>query len=137
MKNINFKTLIPIVAAIAIFIAITFAYFSPLLKGKVMVQSDMVQYQGMVKEITDFRAKYHEEPLWTNSMFGGMPAYQISAGSNGNLLPFVKNILSLGLPSPASIVFNYLLGFFILMLVLRVNPWLSIIGAIAFAFSAY
>ncbi len=137
MKNSNIKTLIPVIAAIAIFIAVTYGYFSPLLKGKVMVQSDMVQYQGMVKEINDFKAKYHEEPLWTNSMFGGMPAYQISAGNNGNLIPIVRSVLTLGMPSPASIVFNYLLGFFILMLVLRINPWLGIVGAIAFAFSAY
>lgn len=137
MKNVNLKVLIPVFAAIIIFIGITVVYFSPMLKGKVMIQSDMVQYQGMVKEINDFKAKYHEEPLWTNSMFGGMPAYQISAGTNRNLMPHVRSVLTLGMRSPANIVFNYLLGFYILMLVLRVNPWLAIIGSIAFAFSAY
>jgi hypothetical protein len=137
MKNLNFKLLIPIVAAIVIFVALTYGYLTPMLKGKVIVQSDMVSNQGMAKEINDFRDQYHEEPLWTNSMFGGMPAYQISMRYPGTLAPYVRSILTLGLPSSAMLVFNYLLGFYILLLVLRVNPWLSIVGAVAFGFSAY
>ncbi len=137
MKNINFKKSIPIISAIAIFVALTYGYFTPMLKGKVILQSDMVSVQGMGKEVNDFRDKYHEEPLWTNSMFGGMPAYLISIRSPGSLIVYVKILLSLGMTSVAMLVFNYMLGFFILLLVLRINPWLSIIGAIAFAFSSY
>lgn len=137
MKNINFKKLIPIVSAIAIFVVITYGYFSPMLKGKVILQHDMVSVQGMAKEANDFRDKYHEEPLWTNSMFGGMPAYLISIRSPGSLIVHVKTALSFGMPPTTMLVFNYMLGFFILLLVLGVNPWLSIIGAVAFAFSSY
>ena len=141
MKKINLKSLVPIVSAIAIFVALTFAYFSPMLKGKVIRQGDIVANQGMAKEIDDFRDKYHEEPLWTNSMFGGMPAYLISIRSTGTtvgtLIPYVKNILTLGMSSPAMMFFSYMLGFFILLLVLGVNPWLSIVGSVAFAFSTY
>ena len=68
MKNINLKSLLPIVVGIVIFLTITFVYFSPLLKGKVLLQSDMVQNTGMAKEIVDHREKYHEEALWTNSV---------------------------------------------------------------------
>jgi hypothetical protein len=137
MKNLNFKKAIPIISAIAIFVALTYGYFSPMLKGKVILQSDMVSVHGMTKEVDDFREKYNEEPLWTNSMFGGMPAYLISVRSPASLIVYVRTIMTLGLASPAMIVFNYMLGFFILFLVLRVNPWLSIVGAIAFAFSSY
>lgn len=137
MKNFNFKTLIPIVAAIAIFAVLTLGYFTPLLKGKVITQSDMTLHAGMAKEISDFRDQYHEEPLWTNSMFGGMPAYQISTHYPANLTTPLFYAFMLWLPTPANMVFSYMLGFFILLLVLKVDKWLSIVGAIAFGFSAF
>lgn len=137
MKNLNFKNMLPVVVAVALFVGLTFAYFSPLLKNKEIVMSDMVNNKGMAKEINDYRDQFHEEPLWTNSMFGGMPAYQISIRYPNNLMYPVRSITSLGLQSPALMLFNCMLGFFILLLVLRVNPWLSIVGSIAYAFSAY
>ena len=76
-KSIVKKTL-PHIVAILIFIIIGAIYFSPQLNGYRINQSDVVQNLGMKKEIEDFRVKYNSEPLWTNSMFGGMPAYQIS-----------------------------------------------------------
>ncbi len=137
MKNINLKTALPIVAGIVIFIALTFAYFTPLTKGKVIVQSDMVQNKGMAKEINDFRDKYNTEPLWTNSMFGGMPAYQIAIRYPSNLITPLRNVFMLWFPTPANMVFTYLLGFFILLLVLKVDKWVSIVGAIGYGFSAF
>ena len=137
MKNLDFKKLLPYLAAIVIFIIITMAYFSPLLEGKHMLQSDIINFKGMSKEIVDFRAKTGQEPLWTNSMFGGMPAYQISTKYASNLLGFLDPVITLGLPHPANLVFLYLSGFFILLLVMGVDPWLSIAGAIAFAFSSF
>jgi hypothetical protein len=137
MKNIEFKKYLPYVAAIAIFLVVTLVYFSPLLEGKKILQSDIVNFKGMSKEIVDFRAKTGQEPLWTNSMFGGMPAYQISANYTSNLIGHLDKLLTLGLPHPASLVFLYFLGFFILLLAMGVDPWLSIAGASAFAFSSY
>lgn len=137
MKNINLKAFVPVIAAIVIFIVLSLGYFTPVLKGKVIIQSDMVSNRGMAKELNDFRDQYHEEALWTNSMFGGMPAYQISMRYPNNLLQYVRTAFTLWFPYPASIVFVYLLGFFILLRVLKIDPWLSILGAIAFAFSVY
>ncbi len=139
MNNIDFKKLLPYIAGIFIFLGITFSYFNPLFQGKHLRQGDIINYLGMSKEIVDFRKAHPgEEPLWTNSMFGGMPAYQISVKYDSNLMRFVdKYIFRLGLPRPADYFFLYLVGFFILLLVLGVDPWLSIIGAIAFAFSSY
>ena len=137
MKNLNFKPILPIVAALVIFIVLTFGYFTPLMKGKVIEQSDMMQNKGMSKEIVDFREKYNSEPLWTNSMFGGMPAYQIAIRYPSNLVTPIRNAFMLGFPTPANMVFSYLIGFFILLLVLKVDPWLSIVGAIGFGFSAF
>jgi len=137
MKNISFKQLLPYFSAIAIFVIITLAYFSPLLEGKKLRQSDITQWKGMSKEISDFRESTGEEALWTNSMFGGMPAYQISVQYKGNVLRYLDQLMQLYLPQPAGMVFLYMIGFFILLLVLKVDPWLAIAGAVAFAFSSY
>ncbi len=137
MKNQPFKKYLPYLAAILIFLSLTVIYFSPLFEGKKLNQHDIIQWKGMSKEIVDYRAKTGEEPLWTNSMFGGMPAWQISVNYSANLIKKVDQILKLGLPTPANLFFLYFLGFFILLLVLRVNPWVSVIGAIAYAFSTY
>jgi len=120
-----------------IFVALTLAYFTPLLEGKKMEQSDVTHWKGMSKEIIDYRAKTGQEALWTNSMFGGMPAYQISVIYEGNLMRYVDQIFQLYLPHPAGLVFLYMIGFFLLLLVLGVDIWMAVAGAVAFAFSSY
>ncbi len=137
MKQISFKKALPYLAAIAIFVVIALTYFSPLLEGKMLKQSDITQFKGMSKEISDFRDKTGEEALWTNSMFGGMPAYQISVQYKGNVLRYLDQLMQLYLPQPAGMVFLYMIGFFILLLVLKVDKWIAVAGAIAFAFSSY
>jgi len=131
------KKAMPYLVAVIVFLAITVVYFSPLLEGKKLNQHDIAMYKGMSKEISDFREATGEEPLWTNSMFGGMPAWQISVHYDGNLMGYVDDIITLWLPYPANYVVLYFLGFFVLMLVLRVNPWVSLAGAVAFALSSY
>ena len=113
------KRILPYLVAIIVFVAITLVYFSPLLEGKKLDQHDIKMFKGMSKEIVDFREQTGEEALWTNSMFGGMPAWQISVKYNGNLMRFFDKVFTLWLPYPASYVFLYFLGFFILMLVLK------------------
>ncbi|MBE0651813.1 MAG: YfhO family protein [Bacteroidales bacterium] len=135
-KNLLKKPL-PYIMALAIFLTITLVYFSPIFEGKMLKQHDIAMFKGMSQEIVDFRAKTGHEPLWTNSMFGGMPAWQISVDYAGNLMMSLDRIVRLGLPRPADLVFLYFLGFFILLLVLDVDPWLGIVGAIAFAMSSY
>lgn len=137
MKKIPLKSIIPIPVAIILFVILSLAFMSPLMEGKVLKQDDIIRYKGMSKEIDDFREQTGEEPLWTNSMFSGMPAYQISTKYNANLTRYIDKIFRLGLPRPADMVFLYMIGFFILLMVLGVNPWLSIAGAIAYGFSSY
>jgi hypothetical protein len=120
-----------------LFIVISFIYFSPVLKGDRLNAHDIKTWKGMSKEVQDFREATGEEALWTNSMFSGMPAYQISTKYKGNLIQYIHKALSLGIPRPASILFLYLLGFYILLLSLKVDWRLSAVGAIAFAFSSY
>lgn len=125
------------ISAIVIFLIITIVYFSPLLEGKKLKQHDITMFKGMSKEIVDHREATGEEPLWTNSMFSGMPAWQIAVRYPGNLTTYIDKIVTLWLPYPANYVFLYFLGFFILMLVLKIDPWVGLVGAIAFALSSY
>ena len=123
---------------VAILIALSFSYFfTPLMQGKSLYQSDVMQAQGMQKEIMDTRAKTGHEPLWTNSMFGGMPSYQIHVQYKNNITSYVIEFLKAVFPNPVDTVLLCLLGAYLLFCVLRINPWLSAAGAIAFAFSSY
>ena len=131
------KKIAPHTIAVLIFVALSCIYFSPLFDGYSLKQSDVKQFQGMSKEIVDYRIQNGSEPLWTNSMFGGMPAYQVSVTHESNLLVFVDRFLKLGLPIPVGVLFISMLGFYIFGLCLRLSPWLSIVGAIAFGFSSF
>mgnify|MGYP003987620045 FL=1 len=112
MQQFDFKRILPHLFAIGVFLALTLVYFSPLLQGKKLYQSDKVNFIGMSKEIKDHRADYGEEALWTNAMFSGMPAYQISVVYGANLVKHIDKLFQGFLPRPAGSVFLYLLGFY-------------------------
>jgi hypothetical protein len=138
MQQNLLKKLMPHGIAILIFFLLVVLYFSPMFfQGKVLNQHDIVMWKGMAKEISDFRDKYNEEALWTNSMFGGMPAYQIAVEWKGVWVKYIDKLMSLGFPEPAGYVFLSLLCAYILFLTLKVDYRLSIGGAIAYAFSSY
>jgi hypothetical protein len=141
MNNMNFKIdwkeVTPYLVAIAAFYLITVIYFSPMLDGNRLMQTDIMKHIGASKEIQDHRTAYGEDPYWTNSMFGGMPAYLISAVYTSDFLHHAGRLFQGFLPAPAGYLFLYMVGFFLLLRVLRVDPWLSIFGAVAFAFSSY
>jgi hypothetical protein len=135
--NPTYKKYLPYAAAVVLFAILTLVYFKPLLTGKVLRQDDIMRHRAMSKEIFDYREKHGTEPLWTNSMFGGMPAYQISTLYPGNWLNQIDKAFKLYLPHPGGYLFLYFLGFYILALCLRVDPWLSIAGALAYGLSSY
>ncbi|MEM7660271.1 MAG: hypothetical protein AAF399_29465, partial [Bacteroidota bacterium] len=108
---------------------------------------DIKHFRGMAKETIDFRERaatdpefkeiHGSEPLWVSTLFSGMPAFQTSMRYSGDVLKPLTSLFWLGLPRPANYVFLTFLGFYFLLLTLRVNPWLSGIGAAAFALSSY
>lgn len=126
----------PHLLAILGFVVIALIYFYPVLQGKKIYQSDIVQYTGMAKEQNDFRAEYNAEPYWTNSAFGGMPTYQLGANYPNDYIGKLDDTLRF-LPRPADYLFLYFLGFYALLLVFRVNPLKAFFGALAFGFSTY
>ena len=118
------------------FILISLLYFYPVLQGKKIYQSDIVQYTGMAKEQNDFRAEFDTEPFWTNAAFGGMPTYQLGANYPNDFIGKLDDALRF-LPRPADYLFLYFLGFYGLLLVFRVDPLKAFFGALAFGFSTY
>ncbi len=132
----SIKRILPHLLVLIGFIVLSLAYFSPVLSGKQLFQSDIMQYIGMSKQQKDFKAETGEETYWTNSAFAGMPTYQLGAKYPHN---YIKTLdLSLRfLPRPADYLFLYFLGFYILLLVLKVNYKLAALGALAFGFSTY
>lgn len=137
MKALQNKTTLQIAIAIVGFALFTLIYFSPILQGKRLKQHDIEMYRGMSKETADFRESTGEQTLWTNSMFGGMPTWNISVSQNSNLMTYVQRTLNMGFPHPIGAVFISILGFFILLLVLDVGVWTSVIGALAYGLTSY
>ena len=124
-------------AIIAFFVVITFAYFSPVLQGKAPQQGDVLQAKAMQKEIMDVKEATGKGPLWTNQMFGGMPAYQIWVQYPLNITTYGIDVIKGVFPDPVGTVILYLLGAYLLFCVLKINPWLAAAGAIAVAFTSY
>ncbi|MDR0385941.1 MAG: YfhO family protein [Prevotellaceae bacterium] len=139
MKNISLKTYVPYIVAIAIFAAISIIYFTPeIFQNKSLYQHDIVTGMSIGQEAGNFTKETGERTFWTNSLFGGMPMYQISPGGPSNmLLGKIGRAISLYLPAPASILFLLLMGAFLLFIALKLNVWVAVLGAVAYAFSSY
>ena len=125
----------PHAVAILTLVILASVYFSPLWQGYDLNQPDIVQWRGMSQELSNYRELHNEEALWSNSMFGGMPAYQVSTEHNANLLRPILLTLRLGLPGAIGTLFLCFLGYYILGLCLRLGPWYSLVGAVAFGFA--
>jgi hypothetical protein len=121
---------------IAIFVAICFFFLTPAFQGKTLGQSDVIGAQSTQKEINDYRAK-DTTILWTNQIFGGMPAFQIWAPYPSNITTHIVSAVKATFPNPVDTVLLLLLGTYLLFNVLKVNPWLAAAGAVAFTFSSY
>nr|WP_222984060.1 YfhO family protein [[Muricauda] meishanensis] len=134
--NFSPKGLITHGCVIAFFILAALVYFYPVLQGKAIYQSDIAQYKGMAKERNDHKELTGEESYWTNSAFGGMPTYQLGANYPHDYIKKLDRLIRF-LPRPADYLFLYLLGFYILMLSLKADFRLAVLGALAFGFSTY
>ncbi|WP_349351136.1 MULTISPECIES: YfhO family protein [unclassified Flagellimonas] len=130
------KAIITHICVIALFILASLVYFYPVLQGKAIFQSDIAQYKGMSQERDAYKDLTGEESYWTNSAFGGMPTYQLGANYPHNYIKELDRLIRF-LPRPADYLFLYLIGFYILLLCLKVDFRLAALGAVAFGFSTY
>lgn len=136
-KN-SLKNATPHILAFIIALVITVAFYHPLfLENKSFNQNDVFQGNGAAQEIAEFREETGKEALWTNSMFGGMPAYLISVNWSDGALTILQTIISLNMPSAAQVTFVSMLSFYILLLVFGVRPYLALAGAIAYGLGTF
>lgn len=114
-------------------------FFKPIVfDGKVLNQEDSINYKGLSHQSVEYRAETGEEPLWNANIFSGMPAYQAGTKFSGNWFFYLeKYVFRFGLPRPASYIFLTFVGFYFLLLTLNLGPWMSAVGAIAYALSSY
>ena len=139
--KIDWKKILPYAVAIVAFVAVAMIYCAPILEGKVLVQGDVNNWKGAAQEARTFYEENGTRTWWTNSMFGGMPTYQITGSlPSGEVRNGVAKIAHLGMEGgweAIGIIFAYFFGFFLMLRCFKVNPWLSIIGGLAIGFSTY
>jgi hypothetical protein len=137
--QLNFKRdVLPHLVGIAIFYAIVVVYFAPVvLQDQVIMQGDILKWEGSAREALDFREATGEEALWTNSVFGGMPAYFVSLEFAGDITNALVSVITLGLPHPVNSLFLGMVVMYVLMLTFGVRPFFAIIASVAFALSSY
>lgn len=135
----NKKTLLGVIASIAVMLIVAVAYFYPdIFEGNELRQHDTLQGKAISQEVNSYQDETGEQSMWTNSLFGGMPTFQITPSySSGKLITFAADLYHLWLPSPVSLLFIMMAGFFILLLTMRVKWYLALPGAIAYGFSSY
>ncbi len=131
------KKALPHLAIIVCFLTIAFIYFSPVLDGKELIAHDTESWHYSAKEAADFNQTGKGPTLWTNSMFGGMPTYQITMPRNYNWLHNGQTVLSRMLPTPVFILFLYLICFYVLLICMGCNKWLAVTGSLFFSFASY
>jgi len=134
--KLSIKAIVTNLIVLTLFVIASLAYFSPVLQGKAIFQSDIAQYKGMAKERNDYKETTGIESYWTNSAFGGMPTYQLGANYPHDYIKKLDRLIRF-LPRPADYLFLYLVGFYILMLCMKVEYKLAVLGALAFGFSTY
>ena len=132
----DYKKLVPHVIAFVIFLAAAAYFGRPALEGNVLSQHDVLGWKGMAQNSFDYKEKNGTFPLWNTNLFGGMPNYQV-AMEGKSALPDMNMIFSLGLPKPINFFFLACIAFYFLCIVLRINPYIGIAGALAFAYSTY
>ena len=133
------KKLIPDMVAILVFAVISFAYFCPAVtEGRILSQHDSVAGIGAGQEGKEYLERTGERTRWTNSIFGGMPTYQMAPSYDStDLLKGIENLYHLYLPTYVWYVFVMLLGFYILLRAFNFKVWMAGLGAIIWAFSSY
>jgi hypothetical protein len=129
----NLKSLTPHLVAIGIFLLTVIVLFLPQFQGKGLQQGDVVQYRGAARELTEYSDTTGRRLNWTNTMFGGMPTYQIKAVTAGNQLKKAGRLFYGFMGGPAGFVFCGMLCFYLMLVLLGVSPWIALAGAIPVA----
>lgn len=133
------KKLLPDLIAILVFVLLSFAYFFPAdIENRILFQHDTAAGAGAGQEVKEYYEQTGERSRWTNSLFGGMPMYQIAPSYDSTKsLQWVQKAYQLFLPDYVCLTFMLMLGFYILLRVFGIPVWLAGLGGIMWAFSSY
>ena len=133
------KKLLPDLIAILAFVLLSFAYFFPAdIENRILFQHDTAAGAGAGQEVKEYYEQTGERSRWTNSLFGGMPMYQIAPSYDSTKsLQWVQKAYQLFLPDYVCLTFMLMLGFYILLRVFGIPVWLAGLGGIMWAFSSY
>ncbi|TAG99730.1 MAG: hypothetical protein EAZ16_14810, partial [Sphingobacteriales bacterium] len=127
----------PHAVAMIVFLLVAVFYCKPVFDGMVVSQHDTQGWQGMAQQSMEFKEKYGHYPYWTNSQFSGMPGYQVAFETPNKISIGVLHnyIFTLGLPKPVNFFFLASMMAYFLLCVLRVNPWIAMMGALSYAYA--
>jgi len=138
MKSFNWKSLIPHLIAVGIFLVVALLFcHSALESNTVIQQGDMAGTQGMTQQSFEYQKIHGAPPLWTTNMFAGMPAFQIIFSGPYNPITTIDKIFQLGLPKPVNYFFLLSIGFYILTVCFGIRTWVGIISSLAYAYCLY
>ena len=138
MNSSLLKKALPHIIAIAVFLILAIVYCKPAFDGKVVSQSDVVGWKGMAQQAIEYKEKNGHYPLWSESAFSGMPTYTFAMDATSKItIGYFFYILTFGLPAPVYYFFLACLSFYILLQAMRINPWVSIMAAIAYSYSTF
>ena len=132
-----FQRILPHLIAVIVFLVVALIYCRPAIEGKVLNQEDITQWKASMKQSEDYKATHGQVPLWTNALFSGMPTFAIAYPTNNYIPWYAHEILTLHLPKPIQFFFLACICFYFLCIVLRVNPYIGIFGALSFAYATY
>ena len=136
--KIDWKKIAPYLVAIVVFVGLAMLYCSPQFNGRVLQQGDINTWKGAANEALNYYEANGEPTGWTNSMFGGMPAFQITfRNAAGMATSFIKNWLAGLWGEPITAILLYFIGFYFMLLCFGINAWLALVGALALGFSSY
>ena len=124
-------------AALAVFLLVSALYFAPQFRGEVLPQHDVLQYEGMSRDIYQTREATGEDPQWTGGMFSGMPAYLINVAYPAQLVKNTVGRITRLIGTPAGFLFFAMVSMWLMLLVCGVDPWVGIVPALAYGLSTY
>ena len=138
MLKTIFKSALPHLLAIFVFAIVAIVYCKPAIEGKVLQQSDVTQWKGMAQDALNYKAQNGTTPLWTNSMFGGMPTFQITGiPVSPYSIGALDGVFTLRLAEPVGLFFLASLCFYFLAQVLGFSTLIGIIGGLAYSYATY
>ena len=137
MNSPLLKKALPHIVAIIVFLIVSVAYNKTAFEGKVLRQADVQGYTGMARQSQEFKEKHGHFPLWTESMFSGMPAYNIAMDATSSITIGYLNRIFYFTPKPVYFFFIACICFYILTQVFSLTLLISLLGSLAFAFSTF